>query len=106
MCCFFFPSLFLVVGDYHSSARTTASFFRYGHVWIPTVPLSVGLTQHEKLIIDFILNMEAHGKQNVTLLGNFSFTSGGLAFHPTNYRQNNNIPCCIQLPETARHMCK
>jgi hypothetical protein len=79
---------------------------RYGHVWIPLVQLTVALTQHEEKIIDFILDMEKNGKRNVTLVGNFTLASGGLSFYPKNYRQDNNIPCCIQLPETKRHMCK
>ena len=78
---------------------------RYGSVWLPEIDLNVDLTQHEEMIVAFILKMEKEGKQNATVLGNFSFVSGGLEFHPKNYRQSGNIPCCIQLPETARHVC-
>jgi hypothetical protein len=78
---------------------------RYGEVWIPPVQLEVELSQHFDVIAGLLLRMESVGRVNVTLLGNFTFSTGGLVFRPKNYLQLNNVPCCIQLPESARHYC-
>ena len=78
---------------------------RYGEVWIPPVQLKVELSQHFNVIAALLIKMENVGRVNVTLLGNFTFVTGGLVFRPKNYLQLNNVPCCIQLPESERHYC-
>ena len=78
---------------------------RYNSTWIPPILLSVDLSQEFDVITGFIIDMEEKGSQNVSLIGNFSFITGGLLFNPKNYRQNDNIPCCIQDPKSERHDC-
>jgi hypothetical protein len=77
---------------------------RYNSTWIPPILLSVDLSQKfdADAITGFIIDMGEKGSQNVSLIGNFSYITGGLS---KNYRQNDTIPCCIQDPKSERHDC-
>ena len=74
---------------------------RYASVWLPQIDLNVDLTQHEEMISAFIFKMEKDGSRMrrcweiLFFVWRFSLSSEGVT------RQSENIPCCIQLPETA-----
>jgi hypothetical protein len=88
-----------VVGTVHHENMTTV-IPRNGTSWTNPVNIMVDLKipGMSKITTKIVERMLYYGSVDLSIRGNFTFTSGGLSFAPKNYEQYNNVPCCIGWP--------